>query len=139
MKTNNLIRDGQTRRARINPEAGLHEGLEFAYRPMLPEEVERADFEIDKQEKKEKPEGMSHVVSGELAKRLVEWSEEAKPTFESVRRLPQPLLIRAFRIVQRREASDLPDRPSGEEADEYLADLIGDKGPDAKRDDDAGN
>jgi len=126
MQTRNIIDDGFTLPGRIDPVAGLHEGLTFRFRPMLAEEFE--EIEEAKEGMKARP-GI-HLVAKAIAKHVCEWSEvdeNGKPrpiNFENVRRL-HSMLPRLYRIVAGRDASDLPDEESStaEERSEYLDSL----------------
>jgi hypothetical protein len=124
--TRNIIKDGFTVEARINPVSNLHEGLDFSFRPMLPEEYEEAEANIDP----EKPREIIHIIAKWLKVKLATWSEvdkdgnEAPITFENIRCLQPTLLRRLYRIVAGSEAHDLPIKGSPESQQNYL-DTIG--------------
>jgi len=140
----NLINEGYTRPGYIaavdHDHAGrqtepLHGELDFKYRPMLPEEVEELTAAVDAA----KPKDQIHLIAAEIARRLVWWSEtvtvkgakEADPdiekaaeiTFETVRRLPYPLIYRLRNIVTGTSASDLRPKATKEEQSDYVKGL----------------
>lgn len=118
--TKNIIRDGQTRRGRIDEEPGLHEGLAFEYRPSLPEEVEQ----IESAAQKEKPKDGVRLIAAYMAERLVEWSEsDGDPSFENVRRLPFDLFNKLYKVLVGMRATDPIEEPTKDEEDEEIAAL----------------
>lgn len=118
--TKNIIRDGQTRRGRIDEEPGLHEGLSFQYRPSLPEEVEQ----IEAAAQKEKPKDGVRLIAAFCADRLVDWSEaDGDPNFENVRRLPFDLFNKLYKVLVGMRATDPIEDPTKEEEDEEIAAL----------------
>lgn len=97
----NVIRDGQTRKGHIDAVPRLHDSLTFEYRPMLAETVESVEASASKVATDK---GVQ-MIAMETAKHLVSWSEEDEKggalaiEFETVRRLPFPLLNKLYRIV----------------------------------------
>lgn len=125
-KSKNVIEDGYTKRAYIAAKEGLHEGIEFEFRPMLPEANEDLETILKKFE------GSKAVRS--IAKAIVdhvtEWSEvdkDGKPrkvTFEDVCRLPKEILRDMRHIIQGTWPGDpIPD-PSKEEQSDYTKSLL---------------
>ncbi|MCA9221573.1 MAG: hypothetical protein KDA71_14680 [Planctomycetales bacterium] len=118
MKTTNVIRDGFTRSGYIKPIELLHQGLEFTYRPMLPEDTLRLEREID-QVAGEDAGGEALAIANSMANYVREWSEvdeKGKPlpvSMDAMRRLPLPLLRRVHYIVAGVQASDV--KPSESE------------------------
>jgi hypothetical protein len=127
MKTKNLIRDGQTRRGFVAPAVdGLHEGLDFEFRPMLAEQVEQTE---DEYERADTPRDGILLLAGRIADHLVSWSEvddsgeRLAPRFEFVRLLPHPLMRRVYRVLTRQDASDEPPKSTPDETRERLEEL----------------
>lgn len=121
--TSNVINDGYTRDGYIAPIEGIHEGLEFTYRPMLPGQVEDLDVAIGR---KNGDAGVTVMAAG-IARQLVSWSEVSRDkkepvviSHESVRRLPHPLLTSLHRIVTGIRASD--PRPQAIQTDQSTSD-----------------
>lgn len=123
--TRNIINDGFTLPGRIEPVERLHEGLDFEYRPMLQEQFEVLEDQITKRQ----PGAAVRLMCAAVAQALASWSEvdeSGKPvpiSEEAVRRLQPMLLIRLYRIVSGRDASDAPNKATPEERDEYLDSL----------------
>lgn len=125
--TSNLIRDGQTRKAAIDKTAGLNDGLQFEYRPMLPVEFHMTEAAIEKL--KAKPFDGVKVVAKTLADHVVSWSEvdadgKAVPiTFDNWLRMPFPIIRAVYDIVSGYKPSDAIGDDADEE-DERLQRLI---------------
>ncbi len=124
MKTTTNGVDGYVRSGHVKPMDGVHEGLTFKYRMMLPEQVELLADAVDKKDGKQ----AVILISAAIANQLTEWSEvdratPPKPvpvTAAAVKNLPRPLLYALRDIVQGSRASDdIPDA-SPEETDEWL-------------------
>ena len=125
MKTANYIDDGYTRKAYLKPEPGIHEGMLFEYRPMLPEPAE--DLEIAST----KVQGAQFIrmMAVALSKQLVSWSETDSKTglvrpieIESLVRIPRELLSLMRQVVQGRWAGDpVPDATTSENSEYYNA------------------
>lgn len=123
--TRNVIDDGFTKPGRIEPVPNLHQGMEFTYRPMLQEQFEALEDQIQKS-----PPGPAVVLMCQaLAKQLVAWSEvdaDGKPlpiTPDRCRRLQPMLMVRLYRIINGRDPGDMPLEATADEQDEYLASL----------------
>lgn len=119
-----LIRDGQTRKGRIEAVAGLHERLDFEWRPMLAADVEAFESTLEKA----KARRVVELIAAMVARQLVSWSESEKISAETVLRLPHPVLLRLRGIVAGTRPSDPIDNPTSEEldeaVDEYAASLL---------------
>lgn len=108
----NVIRDGYTRPAKINPEQGAHDGIEFRYRPMLPDEFEETEDALDRKPPRERISVMAKAVAAHLD----EWSEvdeQERPvpiTPANVGRLPWALLRMMYHIMGGiARSDDVPD------------------------------
>jgi hypothetical protein len=126
----NIISDGYTRSGYIMPADGLHSGLRFKYRPMLPEEA--AVFVGDQFERMP-PKKRYALAAAAIAGQVKEWDEQdeaAKPlpvTQENVRRLPWHLFNRLLNVVAGFGANDVEavgKAADEEEQDEYMARLL---------------
>lgn len=69
--TCSVIDDGYTREGYLEGRDRLHDPLSFAYRPMLPADLEEADDEMKKLPSRQR---MSYMCN-RIAERLVRWSE----------------------------------------------------------------
>lgn len=115
-----LINDGHTRKGRINAVAGLHEQLDFEFRPMLAADVEAFEGLLENK----KPRQVVELIAGMVARQLVSWSEDVDPRkVEHVLRLPHPVLLRLRRIVQGTHASDPVDTLTSDEKAESLDEM----------------
>lgn len=115
-----LINDGHTRKGRINAVAGLHEQLDFEFRPMLAADVEAFEGLLENK----KPRQVVELIAGMVARQLVSWSEDVDPRkVENVLRLPHPVLLRLRRIVQGTHASDPVDTLTSDEKAESLDEM----------------
>ena len=112
MQTRNQIEDGYTRAAYIEPVRGLHQGLAFEYRPMLPEEFEDMFAALDKTKR-----GRETVaaVADRIAVKITRWSEVDRKSAQPIKvsasaysRFGVELFRRVRGIVQGTEACDLP-------------------------------
>lgn len=112
----NMIRKGVTRRGRIAPIRGQHDGLDFTYLPLPPEEVAELDQTVRKIGERNVGEA-TRVLAGLLARRLQDWSEvEGEPDRESkveisavtVAAMPMAILDRLRWIISGVEPIDLP-------------------------------
>ncbi len=123
----NIIRDGYTRKAYIEPVERLHEELRFDYRPMLGEEVETIEQAVGNAESKAKG---NLIACHSLAKQIQSWSEvdeigEAVPvSAENVRRLQPTLRIVLYLIVSGARATDPIPSSTPNEDDAYITSLI---------------
>jgi hypothetical protein len=128
-KTRNRIpKDGYTRRGYIPPVKGLHEGMTFDYRLMLPEQVELLGDAMKGKSGKES----TLLVAAAIAEQIANWSEvegvdgaeKAVPvSTNAIRSLPRPLLLDLRDIVQGVMASAEPPDASDQETNEYIAAL----------------
>lgn len=125
-RTSSSIRDGYTRRAYIYSD-GNHDGLEFRYRPMLPDAVDEL-LSKTKDGVLASPRDRIPIISKTIAPYIAEWSEWV-PTSDpdvgtaleitpaTVATLPWPLLSRVESIVTGFGYSDLaPDATPDEVA-----------------------
>ena len=125
----NIIRDHHTRDGYLEPDPGRHEGMEFSFRPMLPEQVETVEAYVTANSQRD-PVKTAHCVAGNVAKQLTAWSEvddAGKPEpihFENVRRLPFPVLNRLYRIIALLQAPDLKPGATSAAAGDYVETLI---------------
>ena len=125
MQTRNVIRDGMTRRGRIDPVERLHDALEFEYRPMLAAEVEDVGNAIEKATAAES----TNLTAAAIADHLVEWSEvdekekQIPPTFENVARLSFSLLNKLYMILAGASPSALIPNSTPDEQSEYILKL----------------
>lgn len=124
-KSHNVIRDDMTRTGRIDAVEGLHEHLDFTYRPMLAEETETVQDAIDKVSTRD----FTRLVAQATCNHVVTWSEagpkdgELPVTLDNVRRLGVMLLYRLYRIVAQREPTDEVPGAADDELQERLAAL----------------
>ena len=127
-KTRNIIRDGYTRRGRIDAIERLHDSLDFEFRPMLPEQVEDLDAAVDKC----KPKEAAPLVAAAMAEQLTSWSEVegegdnekmAPITVDNLRRLPYPLLSRLRKVVAGLAPTDALSDASDDEQSDYIIQL----------------
>ncbi len=115
-----LINDGHTRKGRINAVTGLHEQLDFEFRPMLAADVEAFEGLLENK----KPRQVVELIAGMVSRQLVSWSEEVDcKKVENVLRLPHPVLLRLRRIVQGTHPSDAVDNLSQDEKVEKLDEM----------------
>ena len=127
----NIIEDGYTREGYIEAWEGVHDEMDFTYRPMLPNEVTRLERAL------EKSTDGSHgdIIAGVLAKKLETWSEVDKDgeailiDFKTVRRLPWLILATTSNIVKGTRASDLRksevDTDASEDNDTIIDNILG--------------
>lgn len=125
MQTRNVIRDGMTRRGRIDPIERLHDALEFEYRPMLAVEVEDVGNAIERATAAES----INLTAAAIADHLVSWSEvgendkEIPPEFENIVRLSFTLLNKLYMILAGASPSALIPDATPEEQSEYILKL----------------
>ncbi len=122
----NIIRDGYTQTGYIEAVDGMHEAVNFRYRPMLPEDVEFAEHEANKIGAD--PRKAVRLIAARVSQQLVEWDQkeedgkDAPTDFETVRRLRYQVLNKLYRIIAGLVASDpLPGASKEEQADEVDA------------------
>ncbi|MBT7069648.1 MAG: hypothetical protein HN975_02005 [Anaerolineae bacterium] len=128
--TCNLINDGYTKDAYIKPFDGVHDGMTFKYRPMLPNEVTRYESKIDKC-----PAGdQGNITAGVIAIKLVEWSEETKDKkpvpidYDNVRKVPYDLLATMIGIIKGTRPCDEPPGKNSHDSYHSNADDICEEG-----------
>ncbi len=116
--TRNVIRDKATKKGYLAPVEGIHEGLEFEFRPMIPEQVEALH---DRIAQTKIPGESMRLIAAAMVLQLVTWSEVddnggPRPIdLGTVSRLPRPLLLDMKGIITGVAASDLkPDATTGE-------------------------
>lgn len=97
--TNNLIRDGQTRKHRIAAVPGLHEGLDFEYRPLMPSRFKSVEMLLAEYEQSGKADESVAVIAGVLGEKVTGWSESEDPTPENWKRMPFGLLKEAYNAI----------------------------------------
>jgi hypothetical protein len=132
--TSNVIDDGYTRDdGYIGALPGIHEGLAFSYRPMLPEKVEELDGLVANAGDEDKIRLIAMSLAGSADGKqpgyVLKWSEvdrktkQPKPlTFEHMRRLPYQLLRDVRRVVTGFLASDpLPNATDVQTSELMLA------------------
>jgi hypothetical protein len=141
VQTRNVITDGYTRRAYVRPEPGIHDGMLFTYRPMLPEHVEELEATCLKAAALDKIRMMAAALAGggNLKPYVLKWSEvdeEGKPrpvTFDHMRRLNYLLLADIKRVVTGFYAGDPIPGATKTEQDRYAEALAlaakGDEAP----------
>ena len=122
----NIIRDGYTQRGYIAAVDGLHDAVQFEYRPMLPEEVEFTEAEVNRIGGD--PKKAVRLVAAQVQRHLVSWDQkdadakDADITFDNVRRLRYPVLNKLYKIIAGLVASDpLPGGTERDERDEVTA------------------
>jgi hypothetical protein len=125
MQTRNVIRDGMTKRGRIDPVERLHDAMEFEYRPMLAAERELLADAVSRA----KPDEGFYLIADAIADHLESWSEvdgkdkPVDPNFEAVSRLSETLAYKLYGIVGGfAPSARLPDATSDEE-NEHLESL----------------
>lgn len=115
----NIIIDGYTKRAHVKPLEGIHQGLTFEYRPMLPEEVEDLDALDGKH--RDNPKEHQLAIAKMIAAKMSKWDEEGANgetvtiTGEAMRRMPPALAVQIRQIVMGFRASD--PNPNGTPAE----------------------
>jgi hypothetical protein len=126
----NIITDGYTRHGYIAVADGLHSGLRFQYRPMLPEEA--AVF-VGETFERMAPKKRYALAAAAIADKVKEWDEQdeaGKPlpvTQENVRRLPWHLFNRLLNVVcgfGSNDAENVGEAADAGEQDEYLGRLL---------------
>ena len=116
----NLISDGYTEPGYIAAREGMHGELRFAYRPMLPEQVDEVAAILDQGNV-----ARSHeTVRGVLVRQLQEWSESEPVSAASLRKLRPALWNRLYLIVSGRQPSDPDPKATPEQRSEWLADVL---------------
>lgn len=124
--TSNVIRDKATKKGYIEPVPGIHEGLDFEYRPMIPEQVEAMHDRISQTKI---PGESMRIIAAQMSQSLTAWSEvdengNARPIeLATVSRLPRPLLLDVKGIVSGMQASDLRPDATNAEAKRFLEEL----------------
>lgn len=122
-RTRSSIRDGYTRRAFIYSD-GNHDGLEFQYRPMLPDAVDELIAKT-KKEVLSRPKDRIQIIAATIAPHITEWSEAGVDdamlpiTPDAVARLPWPLLSRVEAIVTGFSYSDLAPDATPDELERF--------------------
>lgn len=122
----NVIRDGYTQKGFIEAVEGLHEAVQFEYRPMLPEQVELTEAEVNKLGAD--PRKAVRLVAAQVSQHLIGWDQkesggsEAPVDFETVRRLRYQVLNKLYKIIAGLIASDpLPGATKQEQGDDATA------------------
>lgn len=134
MTTQNVMDDGYTKQGYIaKPEgfdADLHQGMEFAFRPMRVEEVEELALAMNREAARGDATKATLLEALALSKRIVSWSEvdgngATRPiTLETVRRLPPTLYRRVRNIIAGISGSDpRPNQPTNEPQSELEKEL----------------
>jgi len=127
----NIINDGYTTEGYIEAAEGLHDELSFRYRPMLPEDVEATDAEVNRRTDSKKT---VHLFVAQVQRHLVDWSEvddkgTAVPiTFENVRRLGYVPFNRLYMIISGQQATDLRPGATDKEGKNYADAIIAEAG-----------
>jgi len=122
----NIIRDGYTRTAKLEPRPGLHDGLSFRFRPMLAHQVDAVTDSVRKCRDRGQYQEARLVVARAMEKQLAEWDESADDgapvpiKASEIALLPPAMLTRLFDIVSGFDPGDLPTDATDEEQDEYL-------------------
>lgn len=106
-----VIRDGYTQPGYIKPVEGLHGGLRFSYRPMLPEAVEVLETYRDKYGM-DQPEKMRAKMAKEVHRQLEGWDvmfdgSPAPLTEENVRRVRMSLQSKLYGVVAGLAGTDI--------------------------------
>lgn len=105
-----FIDDGYSESGFIAEEPGLYPAVTFTFRPMLPTEYGQflGRLANDNEEK------ARHEMARWISTKLVEWDlrdsrgNTVEITPQNVVRIKEPLLVRLWRIVSCRDASDSP-------------------------------
>jgi len=112
----NIIRDGYTRKGRIDGRHTGHDSIDFEYRPLMATETANLDSKLTGRD------GARDVrlIAGVLSGKVTSWSEckdDGTPepvTADSLAKMPFPLLNAMHRIV----AGIIPSDPVGDDMDE---------------------
>jgi len=111
-RTSNIIRDGYTRSGSIPPVPGQHDGLDFEYRPMLPEEL---DLITKLRDDRDVP-ALHQAIREAVADHLHSWSEwdeqrscSAEITPEAVGQLPPVLFWDVYAVIAYQPQGELAD------------------------------
>jgi hypothetical protein len=124
-----FIEDGQTLDGYCAPIAGLHDGLSFTFRPILPEEQSE---HIDARERFQGRKWAQYVAKFAAA-RLAVWSLSEPPSPTKVLRLQPRLFGKLYGILLGTDASDInpawPDQQKQEAADEELESALTGQSP----------
>ena len=116
----NFIDDGYTQAGFIAAREGMHDDLRFTYRPMLPEEVDKVQAVLEREDV-----AASHAaIRGVLLEKLKSWSDELPVTADSLRRLRPALWNRLYLIAAGRQPSDPDPKATPDERDEWLQDVM---------------
>ena len=116
----NFIDDGYTQAGFIAAREGMHDDLRFTYRPMLPEEVDKVQAVLEREDVL-----ASHAaIRGVLIDKLKDWSDKLPITADSLRRLRPVLWNRIYLIVAGRQPSDPDPTATPEQRDSWLADVM---------------
>jgi hypothetical protein len=125
----NIIRDGYTKRAKINGRPGIFGDLTFVFRPMLDEEVETVLQRSGQKRTAGRFAEATGIKAAAIVRQLKEWSEtdasgNAVPiTIDNVRRLQPLLLGLLLDVLCGYSAGDLPADATPEETDQYARSL----------------
>jgi hypothetical protein len=125
----NIIRDGYTKRAKINGRPGIFGDLTFVFRPMLDEEVETVLQRSGQKKAAGRFTEATGIKAAAIVRQLKEWDEtdeDGNPvpiTIENVRHLPPALLGLLLDVICGYIAGDLPADATPTETDEYARSL----------------
>jgi len=124
----NVIRDGQTRRGKIEAVSGQHDEIVFEFRPMIAEETEQANYLSEQATERTGNAGDGvAIVIDEIAKHLVSWSEvdekgrAIEPSVANVRQLSLTLVRKLFLVINGSIPSGVVPKPTDDELAERLA------------------
>lgn len=118
-----LFLDGQTRKATINEVQGLHGKLEFSFRPMTFDDVERCEaallgFGVSETQKK------TAFVRGVIAKHVTDWKTDRPVSLDSISMLHPRIVNRLYLIVTGRDPGDGPFDGGKADEDEYVRQIM---------------
>ncbi len=125
MPSPNIIDDGYTITANIEPVHGHYDCLVFTFRPLLQEQFEAIEAKIEKVGGERGVE----IIARALASQIVSWSESVPPSADSIRRIRPPLFGKVYRIISGMEPYAVADDATEEEQRSWADQFDDDKTP----------